>query len=105
VEQLDIFLAVVHARRILTHMGLLQPQATPIYVGNTAAAQQSKNDSAPRKARHLSPRAFKVRELVLGEQIIAHWAPGGRNISGLLTKNVTKQVMETLRPLILSPVA
>ena len=69
------------------------------------AAQQSKNDSVSRKARHLSLRAFKARELVLGEQIIAHWVSGGRNISDLLTKNVTKQVMETLRPLILSPVA
>jgi hypothetical protein len=38
---------------------------------------------------------------VLDEKTIVHWVSGGRNTSGLLTKNVTKQVLETLRPFIL----
>jgi hypothetical protein len=97
-------LAVVHLRRLLEHMGNHQLQPTTIFVDNTAAVAQANNDTVTRRARHLSLRTFKVRELVLAGQIIVHWVAGGNNISDLLTKNVTKGVMDKLRPLILSHV-
>jgi hypothetical protein len=96
-------LAAVHLRRLLAHMGHTQPQPTAMFVDNTAAVAQSNSDVVSKRARHIDFRTFKLRELVLDGQVITIWVDGRDNISDLLTKNVTKPVMQTLRPRILSP--
>jgi len=97
-------LAIVHLRRILAHLGRPQSQPTTIRADNTGALAQTRNDTISRRARHISIRTFKVRELVLNGTVSTTWCSGTDNISDLCTKNVTAAVMQRLRPLILSEV-
>ena len=98
-------LSIAHLRRILPHLGHSQTQPTTIRADNTGALAQSHTDTISRRARHITLRTFKVRELVLNGAISTTWASGNDNISDLCTKNVTPAVMAFLRPKILSEVS
>ena len=97
-------LAIVHLRRILAHLGHTQQQPTTIRADNTGALAQSHNDTISRRARHITIRALKIRELVLNGAVATTWCSGADNISDLCTKPVSPAVMQRLRPLILSEV-
>jgi hypothetical protein len=78
----------VHARALLTEMGLPQDSPTVLQVDNTGAVALARERRSCHRSRHVDRRYFKVRELMAEGALSVEHVNTNLNTADLLTKSL-----------------
>jgi hypothetical protein len=78
----------VHARALLTEMGLPQESPTVLQVDNTGAVALARERRSCHRSRHVDRRYFKVRELMAEGALHVEHVDTALNTADLLTKSL-----------------
>ena len=88
----------IYLRRLLRFIGLVQRQATPIYVDNQAAVGCALHGNPNhRKVKHMDLRYKFNHEAVEAKEVVVHHVPTENNLADLFTKPLPRDRFENLR--------
>jgi len=75
-----------YLRSVLSELGIVQDQATPIYVDNKAAIAMVNENKPTTRSRHIDIQHFAIQEWRARGEIVLHHIPGIINCSDAGTK-------------------
>ena len=103
------YMALFHASQEALFLGpfvaeLLgtSPSPVTIYVDNNGAIALAKNPVWHKRCKHIDIKYHSVREQVRSKTIIVERIDSADNLADVFTKSVTRSVMNTLKPWIIS---
>jgi hypothetical protein len=92
---------LVYLDELLFCFGIFNKEPMQLFGDNTGCVFMSNNENISDKSRHIRVKYHYIRDLVKEKTITVTYVPTTKMIADILTKAVTVQVMEKLRPFLL----
>jgi hypothetical protein len=92
---------VAWARSLLEELGFPQPEPTIIWEDNKSTILIVNNGNDKGRMKHIDVRSHYIRELILKKQVTIQYMPTEDMVADILTKGVSKAILQRLRPRLL----